>query len=186
MKDFEKDDEQIYELQANKKATVCIPMLVEYCADRMAELGYKTQIRRELSCIVYGEIQKKSGIPVQYMTQDCYGKIRKLAKALIRRRVIAGSEEAKSESLAYWERLLRNPDVPWAIKARARENLDKLLQLVEPEHKLVGDTKKTITLKELGLSLQDKKEALKALREKQDAVDIACSTADALLSKPLM
>ena len=185
------DDDKLTTLTQtqNVNATHCIPMLVEYCANRTAELAFPSQIRRELSCVLYGEVQGKSGIPIKYIDEGSHKKITRLAKAMLRRRVLMNAEDEMVESLTYWKRMLSNEDVPWAVKARARENLDRIMRLSPEQNTTVNvntqnNTTTVVKLEDLGLDLTEKKEALDALRARKQTVGEASTKATSVLNNP--
>lgn len=171
------DSEQMVGKKDGKKQIV-IQRLIEYAADRMAYLVRKHQINREISIMLYGATSKTSGIPKKNLHFSTFEKILHGARALMRQRSSMQQLDARDDSIAYWECMLTDPDVPWAIKARARENLDKLNCVSMPDVSLLvhaGQSgKQTVALKDLGLDLESKKQALEKLRAaKQVTSDVS-------------
>lgn len=167
--------------------------IVEFAADRMAYLVRKQRLYREVSCRVYGQVDEDDDIsvavPKKMIAIDTYEKVRKAARALMRQRSMVGHQQARDESIAYWELLLTNPDVPWAVKARARENVDKIHQVAPADVHLnvVAPVKETVSLADLGLDLESRKKALETLRMRKALVTANAATqaaGEAALARP--
>lgn len=148
--------------------------IVEFCADRMAYLVRKHRLYCEVSCRVHGQTDEDDDIsvavPTKMIAMSTYEKVRNAARALMRQRSMVGHQQAKEESIAYWELLLTDPDVPWAVKARARENVDKIHQVAPLDVSLnvIAPVKETVSLADLGLDLESRKKALDTLRKRKE------------------
>jgi hypothetical protein len=186
----EKDQELLEAIDTSSQATTCITTIVEYTADRMAYLVRKHKIATEVSCILWGEAVEGSGVPKKMIDMSIFEKIRKAARAMMRQRAAVTQVEAREDSIAYWETILSDPDAPYAVRARARENLDKINCITMPDVSLLvqANAKKTVSLSDLGLDLESKKKALNALRAAKadqdsmvDARDRALNVASTVL-----
>jgi len=171
------DASSLEETFSSSRRTVVLETIVEHCADRMAFLVRKHKIARELSCLVYGSVDDEGEVPLQNMPSHTYEKIRGLARAMLRQRASVGQTEAREDSIGYWEQMLLDPDVPWSVKARARENIDAILCVKAPEISLtatatLGDS---VCLSDLGLDLEGRKAALDAIRARKKAAQDAAA-----------
>ena len=168
--------------------------VVMYCADRMSICVRKHQIKREIECSLFGAVDEtgpsEDWIPKHNMNPEGFEKIRTAARALMRQRSIVSEATAKEDSISFWEHCLTNPDVPWAVKARAQENLD-VIKRVRPNaasgngQQVNVAVQQTVTLADLNLDLAGRKQALAAIRTKKQADATADATAHATLNCPI-
>lgn len=146
--------------------------IIEYAVERMAYCVFKSVLKREISVILYGAVSEdKPTIPCKLIEQSAYEKIRRLAKEIMHTRATIGSAQARLESVGFYEQTIGNSDLPYAHRIKARENLDKIHQVIVPESMPISGTlnhKHTIGLDALGLQLEQKKAILKHLRDQKE------------------
>jgi hypothetical protein len=191
MDDPSKDASKLEALAKKEMATVVMQNVVEYCADRMAYLVRKHRIKREISCMIYGQTDKDDelavAVPVQEICMEAYERIRNYARALMRQRSAVTQSEAREDSIGFWETILSDPDVGWSVKARARENLDEIHR-VKPMGATIPvgvASQETVKLSDLGLDLAARKQALAALRARNDESVAAEDAAQRTLNVPI-
>lgn len=99
--------------------TIC-DELVEFVMARMAVRKYKSQIRAELEAALGQEVKV-----------DTYEKICQLARKRIELEACKRPKRFYADSVAFYESVLANEEVPWNVKVRAQENLEVLVGLRE-------------------------------------------------------
>lgn len=166
----------------NPRAIAIIESIVEYTADQMAYGVWKSKIKRAVSILIYGAEKDNPDVPVKLIAVDTFERVRKRARAMLRIRSLQGQHEAREDSLAFWRRMSTDPMISDSVRARARENLDKILCVSLPDVSLLvqANSKNTISLKDLGLDLEGRKSALDTLREAREAAAKAELNADAV------
>jgi len=108
------------------EVTVCFDSIIEYAAERLAYSVRKSTLKLEVSLILYGEDPKNPGKPVQQIAPRTYETLAGKARALLKERSQIGSQQAREESIGFYENLLRDPEVSASAKIKARENLDRI------------------------------------------------------------
>ncbi len=131
--------------------TVCFDSLIEYAAERLAFCVRKTKLKIELSCILYGEEVEGSGIPKKRIAPRSYETLVGKARAILRERSLISSQEAREESIGFYENLLADEDTPSFARIKARENLDRIKQQslsgVLPEEQVIDLDKIDIVIR---------------------------------------
>jgi hypothetical protein len=160
---------------SNDNLIQMVDSIVEWTADRLAYKIHDTKIRREVSIMLHGSLLEDDDIPQQLVPDSQWKKIRAKAVTLNALRRAATGQEARNDSTAYWTNLAADEDAPWAVRARARENLDKVQGVAAPEVSVVlqANAEEVLTLKDLGLDLAEKKAALASIRERRAASEEA-------------
>lgn len=121
--DFEIESEPI---KGGQPPSVCLDTLIEYAAGRLAYSVRKHALKIELSCVLYGEIEGKPGVPVKHIAPRSYERLVQAARVLLKERSLACTKEALHESVGFYENMLADPDVPAFARIKCRENLDRI------------------------------------------------------------
>jgi hypothetical protein len=138
---------------------------VEEAAKAIAYCRRPYAIKALVSEMMYG--LDENGEIRKYASRHMMKVILKDARLLLRTRASIGLEEARAESIGFYENITANDDTAAQSRIRARENLDKILGVAAPDvHvSLNGSISSTPKLSDLGLDLEQRKAALASIRK---------------------
>ena len=140
--------------------------LIDFVVERLAYSVRKFQIKREVSLILYGPADEKfPEIPVKTIAVETYEILLNKARAVLKQRAAVNAHEAREDSIIFYEAILADPDVHANTKIKARDNLNKIMGVVKPDHGMfvpgiMIPNAKTISIEDLNLTMDQKKELL--------------------------
>jgi hypothetical protein len=136
--------------------------IVEIAAEGLAFCQKKSVIKNKLNSFRYGV--DEDGEPLGRMPRSAFEKIFAKARLHLQRRAAVTKVEAREDSIGFYEHIIGNENEQALARIRCRENLDKLMGNAVPDVHVIAQAKKKISLKDLGLNLAARKEALEKLR----------------------
>lgn len=144
--------------------------LAEIAARGIAFCESKSVIADKLSRLCYG-VNDDTGEPKKLITSELYRKVCDKGRAYLRVRASIGMDEARQDSIGFYENMVADHDMSPTARVRCRENLDKIMGVAVPDVTINvgGKTNGTVTLGELGLDLSAKKAALAKMRAAREA-----------------
>ena len=107
--------------------------VIEFVARGIAFRVRKFALKRQVSCILYGEKPNEPGVPVKVMDQHAYETLRRKARELMQERASVNFEEAKQDSVNFYEEIIVDEKIHAKTRIRAQENLDKIHNVTESE-----------------------------------------------------
>ena len=156
------------------EATVVTDALVDYTVQRLAFSVRKYQLKKEVSLILYGGKivdGEETEEPIKLIAIMSFERLCKKAREILHNRSVSGSQEARNESIGFYENLIADSTVSDGVRIKARENLDKIHNVVaaDPAIPLTGVlTHQIIDIDKLGLTLEQKKALLEKHRAGSD------------------
>ena len=161
------------------EATDVTESIIDYCVIRLAYSVRKYQLKQEVSMILYGLAKDAEGkdipdTPEQLVAIRTFERILKKAREVLHERSVAGSKEARQESVGFYENMIADEDTGPSARIKARENLDKIHGVVAVEATLlaVGQVNQNVIdvskFEALDLTIEQKKKLLALTRKDPD------------------
>lgn len=150
------------------QAKVVTDSLIDYVVERMAYSVRKFKLKREVSLILYGPVSDDQlDVPKKTIEISAYERLRKEARKILKLRSLSSTEEAREESIGFYENIISDDDSFTNYRIKARENLDKILGVASKESAIpiTGSIlHPVLDVDKLGLTLEQKKKLLEDAR----------------------
>ena len=105
--------------------------LIDFVVNRLAFNVRKYRLKKEVSIILYGETEDGSDEPKELITVGTFEKLCSKARDVMRIRASAGGEQAREESIGFYDNILGDDSVPMKYRLKARQNLDKIQKVAD-------------------------------------------------------